>query len=195
MTGFASQTNLDRTRSGAIGRLGSEITHAQYIPGREHHAVVLFPCGMDGVDHDAKVNILWKSDQAISVGFSSDKNIEGPANGNLKDIHAYARGNLNSISRDLSGSIVYLENTDNPNSPHAQRVLRSEPKTWQESLYKFYFRANRVYKQITYYAWRFAELHSYKLVLFIMVLVAVLRVSRPISPRAYSSTSRIGLCF
>ena len=27
----------------------------------------------------------------ISVGFSSDKNIEGPANGNLKDIHAYAQ--------------------------------------------------------------------------------------------------------
>jgi hypothetical protein len=68
---------------------------------------------------------------------------------------------------------ISLENTENLNN---QQILQTEPQTWQESLYKFYFRANRLYKQITYYAWRFAEIHSYKLVLLIMVLVSVLRV-------------------
>ncbi|CAF3646268.1 unnamed protein product [Rotaria sordida] len=93
------------------------------------------------------------------ITMPSDKNIQGTANGTLQDIHAYAK-----------------ENTKNLNSPHSQQILKSEPKTWQESLYKFYFRANRLYKKIVYYSWRFAELHSYKLVLFIMVLVAVLNV-------------------
>ncbi|CAF4702929.1 unnamed protein product [Rotaria sp. Silwood1] len=93
------------------------------------------------------------------ITMPSDKNIQGPANGTLKDIHAYAK-----------------ENTENVNSPHSQQILKNEPKTWQESLYKFYFRTNRLHKQIVYYCWRFAELHSYKLVLFIMVLVSVLKV-------------------
>jgi hypothetical protein len=70
----------------------------------------------------------------------------------------------------------YLENSQDPNSTFSQEILQSKPKTWQESLYKFYFRANRFYKKIIYYLWRFGELHSYKLVLFIMVLVAVLKV-------------------
>jgi uncharacterized membrane protein len=71
---------------------------------------------------------------------------------------------------------LYLENTENPNSPYSQQILQSKPETWQESLYKFYFQTNRLYKKFIYYAWRFGELHIYKLVLFIMVLVAVLRV-------------------
>jgi hypothetical protein len=69
-----------------------------------------------------------------------------------------------------------LENTEHMDSPHIQQIVQSEPETWKESLYKFYFRANRIYKQITYYTWRFAEIHSYKFVLFVMVLVAVLKV-------------------
>ncbi|CAF4431947.1 unnamed protein product, partial [Rotaria sp. Silwood2] len=88
-----------------------------------------------------------------------DKNIQGPANGTLKDIHAYAK-----------------ENTENLNSSHSQQILNNQPKTWQESLYKFYFQANRLYKQIIYYSWRYAELHSYKLFLFIMVLVSLVKV-------------------
>jgi hypothetical protein len=54
----------------------------------------------------------------------------------------------------------------------------SEPKTWQESLYKQYFRLNRLYKQITYYTWRFSEIHIYKLVLFLMVLTSVVKVKK-----------------
>jgi len=72
--------------------------------------------------------------------------------------------------------VFYLENTVDPNSTSSQQILESQPKTWQEYLYKFYFRANRLYKEIVYYLWRFGELHSYKFVLFIMVLVAVLKV-------------------
>ncbi len=71
-----------------------------------------------------------------------------------------------------------LENTENVNSPYSQQILQNQPKNWQESLYKFYFRTNRFYKQIVYYIWRFGELHSYKLVLFLMVLVSVLKVKR-----------------
>jgi hypothetical protein len=71
-----------------------------------------------------------------------------------------------------------LENTEDPNSPYTQQILQSEPKTWQDSLYKFYFRANRLYKKIVYYTWRFGELHSYKLVLFMMVLVSVFKVKK-----------------
>jgi hypothetical protein len=56
-------------------------------------------------------------------------------------------------------------------------MLQSKPQTWKETLYKLYFRANRLYKKITYYTWRFSEIHSYKLVLFLMVLVAVLKVT------------------
>ncbi|CAF0821922.1 unnamed protein product [Adineta steineri] len=93
------------------------------------------------------------------ITMPSDKNIEGPASGTLKDIHAYAK-----------------ENTEHVNSSHTQRILKSEPKTWQESSYKLYFRTNRLYKQITYYTWRFAELHAYKFVLFLMVLTSVLKV-------------------
>ncbi|CAF1201689.1 unnamed protein product [Rotaria sp. Silwood1] len=52
----------------------------------------------------------------------------------------------------------------------------NEIKTWQDKLYKFYFRTNRLYKQIIYYGWRFAELHAFKLVLLIMVLASVLKV-------------------
>ncbi|CAF5085061.1 unnamed protein product, partial [Rotaria magnacalcarata] len=88
-----------------------------------------------------------------------DKNIHGIPNGTLKDIHAYAK-----------------QNTENVNSLHSQQILKNETKTWLETLYKFYFRANRFYKQIIYYSWRFGELHSYKLVLFMMVLVASLKV-------------------
>jgi hypothetical protein len=70
----------------------------------------------------------------------------------------------------------YSENTENPNSPETQQILQSEPQTWKESFYKFYLRANRSYKIIIYYTWRFAEIHSYKFVLLIMVLVSVLKV-------------------
>ena len=69
-----------------------------------------------------------------------------------------------------------LENTENPNSSYSDQILKSEAKTWQDSLYKFYFRTNRLYKKIVYYTWRFGEIHFYKLVLFIMVLVAVFKV-------------------
>ena len=55
-------------------------------------------------------------------------------------------------------------------------MLQSESETWKESLYKLYFRGNRRYKQVTYYGWRFAEIHSFKLVLFVMVVVSVVRV-------------------
>ncbi|CAF1290006.1 unnamed protein product [Adineta steineri] len=94
------------------------------------------------------------------ITMPSAKNIEGLPTGTLKEIHTYAK-----------------ENTDNSNSVYTQQILESTPEIWQESLYKFYFRANRIYKKIIYYTWRFAEIHSYKLVLFIMVLVSVLRVS------------------
>ena len=73
--------------------------------------------------------------------------------------------------------ISLLENTENSDSPYTQQTLESEPKTWQDSLYKFYFRANRLYKKIIYYTWRFGEIHSYKLVLLVMVLVCAFRVS------------------
>ena len=76
-----------------------------------------------------------------------------------------------------SSRVDHLENTEDPNSAYAQQILGSKPNTWQEKLYKFYFRANRLYKRVSYYAWRFADLHSYKLVLLIMVLVAVLKVN------------------
>jgi hypothetical protein len=72
--------------------------------------------------------------------------------------------------------IFYLENTEDPDSSYTQEILQSEPKKWQDSLYKFYFRTNRLFKKITYYVWRFGELHSYKLVLFVMVLVSVFKV-------------------
>jgi hypothetical protein len=42
---------------------------------------------------------------------------------------------------------LYLENTENPNSPYSQQILQSKPETWQESLYKFYFQTNRLYKK------------------------------------------------
>ncbi|CAF4296585.1 unnamed protein product [Rotaria socialis] len=93
------------------------------------------------------------------ITMPSDKNIQGIPNGTLKDIHAYAK-----------------QNTEHVNSLHSQQILKNETKTWLETLYKFYFRANRFYKQIIYYSWRFGELHSYKLVLFMMVLVASLKV-------------------
>ncbi len=111
--------------------------------------------------------------------FFSDKNIEGPATGTLKDIHTYARGKTIVFHLKLLMPIYSLENTEDPNSSYTQRILKSEPKTWQESLYKLYFRGNRLYKQITYYTWRFAELHAYKLVLFLMVLTSVLKVTSP----------------
>ncbi|CAF2784263.1 unnamed protein product [Rotaria sp. Silwood2] len=109
------------------------------------------------------VNIMqlyyFHSDWMKLITMPNDKNIQGPANGTLKDIHAYAK-----------------ENTENLNSSHSQQILNNQPKTWQESLYKFYFQANRLYKQIIYYSWRYAELHSYKLFLFIMVLVSLVKV-------------------
>ena len=70
-----------------------------------------------------------------------------------------------------------LENTDHANSFHTQQILQREAKTWQETLYKFYFRTNRLYKQINCYAWRFAELHVFKFVLLIMVLTSTLKVN------------------
>lgn len=73
-------------------------------------------------------------------------------------------------------NIFLIENTDHVNSPRTQRILQSEPKTWQESLYKNYLRVNRLYKHIIYYAWRFSEIHIYKLILFLMVLISVLKV-------------------
>jgi hypothetical protein len=72
--------------------------------------------------------------------------------------------------------MFYLENTENPNSSYTEQILQGQPKTWQDSLYKFYFRTNRLYKKIIYYAWRFGEIHSYKLVLLFMVLVSVFKV-------------------
>ncbi|CAF4358409.1 unnamed protein product, partial [Rotaria sordida] len=89
-----------------------------------------------------------------------EKDIQGPANGTLKDIHTFAK-----------------ENTDHANNFHTQPILQREAKTWQETLYKFYFRTNRFYKQINYYGWRFAELHVFKLVLLIMVLTSTLKVN------------------
>jgi len=69
-----------------------------------------------------------------------------------------------------------LENSEHRNRPATQEIVKNEPKTWQESLYIYYFRVNRLYKQIVYYAWRFSEIHTYKLVLFLMVLISVLKV-------------------
>ncbi|CAF1085642.1 unnamed protein product [Adineta ricciae] len=94
------------------------------------------------------------------ITMPSDKNIDGLANATLKDIHIYAK-----------------ENTENTNRLYTQQMLQSESETWQESLYKLYFRVNRRYKQVTYYGWRFAEIHSFKLVLFVMVVVSAIRVS------------------
>ena len=68
------------------------------------------------------------------------------------------------------------ENTERTNTEHDQAVLQRTAHNWQESFYQYYFRANRVYKHITYYAWRFAELHSFKVVLLMMVLVSTLKV-------------------
>ncbi|CAF1290556.1 unnamed protein product, partial [Rotaria sordida] len=93
------------------------------------------------------------------ISMPSEKDIQGPANGTLKDIHTFAK-----------------ENTDHANNFHTQPILQREAKTWQETLYKFYFRTNRFYKQINYYGWRFAELHVFKLVLLIMVLTSTLKV-------------------
>ncbi|CAF4228229.1 unnamed protein product, partial [Rotaria sp. Silwood2] len=93
------------------------------------------------------------------ITMPNKKDIQGPANGTLKDIHMYAR-----------------ENSEHGNISHIQQNLESENKTWQDTLYKFYFRSNRLYKQIIYYGWRFAELHAFKLVLLIMVLASVLKV-------------------
>lgn len=114
-----------------------------------------------------------------NIIYFSEKDINGTPTANLKEIHAYARGTLEFSSRSLFFSIclMNLENTDNPNSAHAQQTLKGKPKNWQESLYKLYFQLNRFYKQLTYYAWRFAEIHVYKLVLLTMILVSALRVS------------------
>jgi hypothetical protein len=70
------------------------------------------------------------------------------------------------------------ENTKHPNNPETQPIVQSEETNWQETLYKYYIRINRLYKYITYYAWRFSEIHTYKLVLFIMVLLSVLKVNQ-----------------
>ncbi|CAF0897645.1 unnamed protein product [Adineta ricciae] len=94
------------------------------------------------------------------ITMPNDKNIEGPANGTLTDIHTYAR-----------------ENVAHANNTNIQRMFDGELKPWQETLYKLYFRVNRLYKQITYYTWRFAEIHVYKLVLFLMVLTAILKIN------------------
>ena len=100
------------------------------------------------------------------------------------------QANLNP-NKSLSIENKLLENTDNPNSVHSQEILKSDPQTWQETLYKFYFRANRFYKQIIYYIWRFGEIHSYKLVLFMMVLVATLKVKQ----KYILLTIKISFCF
>ncbi|CAF5072287.1 unnamed protein product, partial [Rotaria sp. Silwood1] len=81
-----------------------------------------------------------------------DINIQGSSYSTLKYIHAYAKENLNNLDNN-------------------------EPKAWHESFYKFYLQLNYLYKQIIHYVWRFGELHSYKLVLFIMVLISVLKIS------------------
>ncbi len=80
--------------------------------------------------------------------------------------------------------IIYLENTENPNNPEIQGILQSKPVTWQESIRKFYIRINRVYKHIIYYGWRFSEIHTYKLILFLMVLLSVLKVNNIIKKNA-----------
>ncbi|CAF1063941.1 unnamed protein product [Rotaria sordida] len=76
-----------------------------------------------------------------------------------------------------SGWMKLIRNTKHSNSSRTQQILNSESKIWQESLYKLYFQANRFYKQITYYTWCFAEIHAYKLVLFLMVLTSVLKMN------------------
>ena len=89
-----------------------------------------------------------------------------------------------------------LENTDNPNSPHAQRVLRSEPKTWQESLLQVLLssqsclQANHVlcmaFCWITFLQTRPTRHGACR---------STQSESTALSLAAYSSTSRIGLCF
>lgn len=109
----------------------------------------------------------------------SEKNLDGPANGTLADIHAYARGTFDLVAcHSLSlSSIVALQKT-----PIVRTVLTAKPLSTvshnhgKNRCTKFYIRANRLYKQITYYTWRFAEIHVYKLVLFLMVLTSTLKV-------------------
>ncbi|CAF4212188.1 unnamed protein product, partial [Rotaria sp. Silwood2] len=121
---------------------------------------LLASIGLEIVPSDVLALKLLTSSTFLVVNIMQfEKDIQGPANGTLKDIHAYAK-----------------ENTDHANSFHTQQILQCEAKTWQETLYKFYFRTNRLHKQINYYGWRFAELHIFKLVLLIMVLISTLKV-------------------
>ncbi|CAM4812248.1 unnamed protein product [Rotaria magnacalcarata] len=93
------------------------------------------------------------------ITMPSQRDFSGPANGTLTEIHAYAR-----------------ENTHNVSKTHTDQILNCETKTWQEKLYKKYFRTNRFYKQLIYYGWRIAELHTFKLVLFIVALTCAFKV-------------------
>ncbi|CAF1149255.1 unnamed protein product, partial [Didymodactylos carnosus] len=110
------------------------------------------------------VNILqlyyFHSGWMAMITIKSDKNIQGPATATLQDIHKYAK-----------------ENVKNSEYRQSESILKTKATNWQESLYKLYFRLNRIYKKVTYYAWRFAEIHMYKFVLFAMILVATLNVS------------------
>ncbi|CAF1232591.1 unnamed protein product, partial [Didymodactylos carnosus] len=110
------------------------------------------------------VNILqlyyFHSGWMDMIKIKSDKNIQGLPTATLQEIHKYAR-----------------ENVRNTDYRRTESILKTKPTNWHESLYKLYFYLNRYYKRLTYYAWRFAEIHIYKFVLFIMILVATLNVS------------------
>jgi hypothetical protein len=72
--------------------------------------------------------------------------------------------------------LFVLEHTEQPNSPDTLGMPNSGPKAWQESVHAYYSYVNRHYTRIIYYTWRFAEIHVYKLVLFLMILTSVLKV-------------------
>ena len=97
----------------------------------------------------------------------------------LKDIHSYTRGKIIVVFFVFEGTRLSVEeNTEHSNSVHVQQVSTGVPQKWQESFSKQYFRVDRVSKEIIYYGWRFGELYTFELVLFIMVLISRFTVTK-----------------
>ena len=65
--------------------------------------------------------------------------------------------------------------------PDPPETVPAESEKWQESFYRIYLRTNGLYKYTMYYAWRFSEIHIYKLILFLLVLLSVYKVNEPYS--------------
>lgn len=93
----------------------------------------------------------------------------------MTEIHRYARGQSNDRIEKKNHFVLFRfeENGKNLSNSLKNDVER---KTWSQKFQYKTMKMKLFYEYLTFYGWRFAELHSFKMVLLVLTLVSTQKI-------------------